>query len=405
MTQASATRRQGMSLLPILLAALAQAGTTPPQMLASTSASASLPSFRPLGDAGLLLRAAGQDAVPYLPERAWQALLGDLDGDGFHDLPEGIDALCLVPGWGGARPTVADLRFSTERSGPGYVDGDVLRLAGPGVLEVVHSEAELVALLLPTSGTLDIDALTIGPAGEYLLSLRDNLYGTVLGDLDDGAIVSWQPSSGALALVASEAQVQSWVDAATGTALPIGDLKALSWDASSGELLFTVQSPGDRDATVFGDANGGRVVAGWLESDWGFAENSEIDALALVPPSMAAPILLDSRRTAVASGETVDLQFTNGDPGEGVVALASSEASWLDQGLGGFGVQVAERWGAYTLSLPLSGHAPLQMDARGRVSYQFRVPALPAALIGQDVILQGAGGRSGLSTPLRLRLR
>ena len=57
------------------------------------------------------------------------------------------------------------------------------------------------------------------------------------------------------------------------------------------------------------------------------------------------------------------------------------------------------------MALPLPLHGALRTDSGGSADYAFRMPALPPQLLGGDVLLQAAGGQSGLSTPLRWRLQ
>jgi len=390
--------------LPLLLLSLLPQASAPPQLLASTSGEVRPSIGRMSGPESLLMREVSLPARPWLTGRAWEAILGDLDGDGTADLPEGIDALCLAPGPAVGPCSIADIWFSTDRNGPGYRDGDVLRLTAVGALEVVYSEDDLWQVLAPASGTIDLDALSLAPGGGLLLSLRDTLPGTALGDLEDGAIFGWNPVTGALWSVADEVQVQAWVTQATGSSASFGDLKALTVNPASGEFLFSVQAPGDRDGSVFGNAGGGRLLSGWQEDEWGLGD-FELDALAWPEGGADAPPVLDCAQRSVLVGVPLPLQFLGGATDEGVVALLADRSDWNRPGVGGFALQIVDRFAPHVLALPQAGQMGLRTGALGNVSWDLLLPAVPPALLGGDLLLQAAGGRSGLSTPLRLRLQ
>lgn len=386
----------------VLLGALQLA--TPQRMLISTSDDVDLAAESGVSDCALIARELGQPAQSWLGAQGWHALLGDLDGDGAFELPEGIDALSFGPRPGGMARGPAVLWFSVERDGWGVQDGDVLRLSAVGALEVVYSEADLLQALQPVTGNPDLDALCRLDDGSLLLSLRDGLNGTVLGDVQDGDILHWFPGSGVITIFADEAHVQGWVDHATGGASSVGDVKGITRE-STGETLFTVQSPSSDDATVYGDAGGGRVVSGWEEASWSFQSSAEIDALALLDVVGLLPMQLKTSQSVYAPGDLVTLEVRHAAPGESLqIALGRAE-TWMPVTGGGFELLVLDVYAASTRILGQVGGTLLQADGQGRAMLSKRVPAHAGGAGGHDLLVQVNGVASGLSAPLRLMLQ
>jgi hypothetical protein len=206
------------------LALLLMQGAAPPMhAIASTTADSRLPQDSICRDEALLRRdLADQWSRVHTSQHAWMSFVGDLDADGLFDYPAGIDAISLSTAGLSGAPTLLDLWFSSDRDFLGFKDGDILKISPLGGVEVVYSEIELDALLQPASGTIDIDALTILGPNTLRLSLANNLSGTILGDVLDGAILEWDPSAQSIVMIASEADVQQWVDQAVSGASAIG---------------------------------------------------------------------------------------------------------------------------------------------------------------------------------------
>ena len=376
----------------------------PTRLLMSTSQPSDFPGARMVSDAALLVRPAGSDVRPYLAESAWHGLLGDLDGDGSFDLPAGVDALSFGPRMTGEDRGVHSLWFSTDRDGPGYRDGDILMVNGLGVIQVVYAESELQQALQPSSGGLDIDALSRRDDGLLLVSLKDGLASTTVGAIEDGDLILWDPIAGAVQLHATEQQVQSWVDVATGGSSAIGDLKSVTWTVG-GELWFTIQSPTAADATVFGNAGGGRILLGWEENDWGFYGSVEVDGLANFDGQHGLPMQLQLQSEIASPSDTVVLRVRDAKAGERIEVLAGVTSSWTFSGGAGLGVQTLNPTLGPAVVLPRPTDPPLYADAFGRAAMQLVLPAVAAQYAGSDFLIQAAGGLSGLSTPARLRVR
>lgn len=375
----------------------------PTRLLVSTSQPADLPAAHQTSAAALLVREAGAAVRTYTAEAGWRGLLGDLDGDGAFDIPEGVDALSFGPRGLGEEAGVNSLWFSTDRDGPGYRDGDILMLDGLGLIQVVHSESDLQQALQPSSGGLDIDALSRRDDGLLLLSLKDSLAGTSIGAIQDGDLLLWDPASGSVQLHATEQQVQSWVDTATGGSSAIGDLKGVAWTVS-GELWFTIQSPSSADATVFGTAGGGRIVTGWSEGDWGFVGAVELDALARLDGTSVLPMQLTLQTEYANPGGNAVLRIRHAIPGERIEVLAGVTPAWNFVGGNGLGLQVMNMSMGPAAVLPRPTHPPLYADSVGRGVLQFTLPTMASNYSGRDLLMQATGVQSGMSVPVRLRV-
>ncbi|MHC4824164.1 MAG: hypothetical protein ACYTEP_09115 [Planctomycetota bacterium] len=375
------------------------------QALASTSADARLPQD-PICRDEAILRRAESDPWPlvHTPQQGWMALLGDADGDALFDHPDGLDALSFDPPLGAVPLTIYDLVFSTDRDGLGFTDGDVLRLDPNGGFTLVHAEADLLAALHVPGANLDIDALAVLDSTTLRFSLRDGLSSTVLGDLEDGDILEWEPATGVVALVAAESQVQAWVDAATGGTNPIGDLKSLSFLQGTSEMVFTVQSPTASDATVYREGSGGQILSGWEEGDWQFQTSTELDALCFIPDSMVQPILLTTDVHYLAPNTDFQVRLRHAEVGEQFHGMVGPNFHVLGSSRGGVGYTVLDPTAAPLVRWPGSQSLPLIADGSGVAETKLRTPALPAGIAFAELWYQVHGSERGWSTPLVIRV-
>ncbi len=216
------------------------------------------------------------------PTAAYYA--GDVDGDGLTDAWKDVDALYVEQA--GKRVTGVQVSFNTS-FGP-FLDGDLVGLGSTGVLELVHSEAEIVAALGINDGNMDVDALHVGSNGRIYLSFGDDENSAILstdspGVITDGSIVWWDPVNQTVGVELIEGQVDAFVSQALNKTTKTADTLGVTID-SNGVICFSVQSPSSDDGAVFSAANGGEYVH--READLGFSVTVEIDALDL----QSAPI-------------------------------------------------------------------------------------------------------------------
>lgn len=394
-----------MIVTSLLILGALQGGNPPLQAFASTSADSRLPQDSMCRDEALLRRDDSDSwARVAVPQQTWMALLGDADVDGLHDWPDGIDALAYLPNNNGDPASIFDFAFSCDRDWLGFADGDVLRLTRAGTVEVLHTEAALDAILLPTAGSLDIDAMAFATPTVLYFSLKDGLTGTVLGDLQDGDVLSWDTAGGFVTQIADEAMIQAQVSHATGSTASFGDLKALSFHPQTGEMLYTIQSPSASDASVFGEDLGGRLLPGWEETDWDFQISSEIDALAFVPAEMAQPVVLATDVNYLQPDTSFQLRVRHATPGERLSGAASPNFRITADARGGagytaidLGLNPLHRW-------PGRSQPILIADNSGTASFQTRTPTLPAGMSQASIWYQVFAHQSGWSSPLLIEV-
>jgi len=375
------------------------------QALASTSADSRLPQDTLCRDEAILRRSDTDVwARVFAPQQTWMSHLGDMDDDGLFDLPDGIDALAYFPEMQGNAESLFDIVFSSDRDFQGFKDGDILRLSRSGGVKIVHSEGALDAALLPTSGSIDIDGLAVISDNVFLLTFKDSLNGTVVGDVLDGDIVQWDTTTGVITRFADELQVQAWVENATGSTASIGDVKSLSFHPISGDLLFTVQSPSAIDATVFSALNNGEILQGWEEGDWGFQISTEIDALSFIPEELKQPVILSTDVNYLNPGESFQLRMRHAEVGVRLSGMAGPQYQILSSPRGGSGYTVLDlnvrplhRW-------PGRSANPIITDASGTASFQTRAPNLPAGMTSATLWYQVYAHGGGWSTPLVFRV-
>lgn len=338
-------------------------------------------------------------------QQTWMSLMGDMDADGLFDFPAGIDAVSLAPPAAPAEPSIMDLWFSSDRDFLGFKDGDILRISPLGAVELVYSEASLHSLLQPTSGTIDIDALHIIEPKVVRFSLANNLTGTNFGDLKDGEIWEWNTGAQTVSLIATEADVQNWVDTATGGSSAIGDLKSLSMLPGTSIMAFTVQAPTAMDASVFSNENGGHLLLGWEESDWAFQESTELDALCFVPAEFRQPIVLSTDVAYVQAGSQIKLRMHHATPGAQLQGIAGTTFTIHSQLNGHSGVAVVNPFLGASRNWPAPNQAPIFADASGSASYDANLPNLPSGAAYLTLWCQALDSNSqGWSTPIVLRL-
>lgn len=385
---------------------LLQGASPPVYAIASTTSDSRLPQDS-ICRSGELLRRDLDDSWSRVavPQQTWMSLLGDMDADGLFDFPAGIDAVSLAEPAAFTSLDVTDLWFSSDRDFLGFKDGDILRISPLGGVEIVYSELSLDALLQPTSGTIDIDALCIMTPKIVRVSLANNLAGTILGDLKDGDILEWNPGAQTVSLIATEADVQSWVDQATGGSSAIGDLKSLSMLPNTSIMSFTVQAPTAMDASVFSNENGGSLVTKWQESDWSFQQSTELDALCFVPAEFHQPIVLSTDVAYVQAGSQIKLRMRHATPGASLRGIAGTAFSIQPQMDGHAGFAVVNPFLGASRNWPAWNQPALFADASGSASYQANLPNLPPGAAFLTIWCQALDSQSqGWSTPIILRL-
>lgn len=343
-------------------------------------------------------------AKTLFPLQAWQALWGDQDGDTWADGPQGLDALDLPSRADGRGVTLLDLLFSMERDAFGWKDGDILGLDTDGKPYAVVMEDTLVQALSLTGGGIDLDALCRQEDGSYWFSLKDRATSAVHGVMEDGAILSYQPNTGVTQVIATEAEVQTWVSAARGSSQSLGDVKSLARHPHTGILLFTIQSPSADDATVFTNQGGGYALSGWSESAWKFQLPTEIDGLCFPADWQPQVPILATDLNHLPPSSPIQIRLRHATPFSLVRGRVASEQAVRRSARGGLGISTPGR-GGIALRWPVAPEFPLTTDRDGNATYDGFTPPLPAgasfAWFSYQVIDLGEGG---ISTPLLLRI-
>ncbi|MAW60066.1 MAG: hypothetical protein CMJ94_04420 [Planctomycetes bacterium] len=388
-------------LSSLLLAAVPQSA------LASTTSDTQLSVDPVCHDEALLLRTVGTPGSSlYWPRAAWFAQLRDLTGDGQLDLLPGVDALTLAPRRGATRFTPADLAFSTDANYAGFLDGDLLRFTPGGGLQCILPEDELVTALAVTSGNFDLDAAHI--EGDVLFfSLKDGVQSAILGPIEDGDLLVYQRKQGAVSRLWTESDVQAMVDQAQPGSGSIGDLRSISADPITQELCFTVQSPTSDDATLYGDAGGGRLVPGFAEADYGFQVSTELDAFTFLPQAQERGPVLDVDLPYAASGETIRLKVRHGSPDGLVRGIICRKRGFAEADYGGGGAIFLDQQDAlYQRQFQNGWMHPTQLDGGGSATFDWTAPVLPPQFDHVDHYFQLVDAGSGaLSNPILVRLR
>jgi hypothetical protein len=256
--------------------------------------------------------------TPWLRDATATYYVGDLNGDGLGEVWRNVDALSVTMA---APDRVGAVHLSFSASFGSLLDGDVVLLGADGTLAVAWSEAQLVAAFGCTDGNVDVDALKVLPDGTLMVSFADNEASSILSTdqanvITDGSVVSWNPATGSVSVILTEGNVDALVSHALGKATATGDTKSITVD-STGELVFTVQSPSSDDATLFSAANNGSVYL--AESALGLPSTAEIDAFDFVPATCDF-LVSHASSTAIPSTAALSVDF-DGAPNRSFVLL------------------------------------------------------------------------------------
>lgn len=319
-----------------------------------------------------------------LPGESLAALAGDPGNSGLHHLFGDVDALHdRGEGPGGG------LILSLVSDELGFQDGDLLALTATG-LEVLVPEDTLVTLFGISDGNLDVDAVHLQDDGVWLVSFNETedstlLSGDTQGVLEDGDVVAWDPAQGTVAVVLTEGDVDALVTAALGSSTSTGDTKGLARHPQSGELLFSVQSPSAHDGSVFSAAQGGSLLAGHSEDDFGFDGAVELDALTVVRTRWPG---LTPSEPRPAAGAAFELALRGDEPGAlqlVTVSLDLAPAWFTLQGWGGIVLAEDALFGA-----GLQATAALFTVADGTGVAELTL-VVPPTVVDVDLHLQALG--------------
>lgn len=285
----------------------------------------------PVRDEDIAWHGDGAVAGLALPGESFALWAGDVPGDvdALHD--HGADGLAST-----------SLYLSLQSDELGFRDGDVLRLVGDTMTVFLPEEA--FGLATGVDGDLDVDAFHLDPDGTVLFSFAEDETSTILsgdtpGTIADGDVLVWSGTATSAAILYTESVVTAMVNQALGNATASGDTKGLARDPTTGDVLFTVQSPSSDDGSVISAAAGGSLVAAHEEADFGFSGSGEIDALTVARTrfptlSLGAP--------TVTAGDDVQVAVRAGPPNGAMVLLASS-------GLGTSPLITLDGWGGLIL--------------------------------------------------------
>ena len=191
-----------------------------PRLVVSTTSnvSATNSAIGEIDDGALSFIGDGAPIRPAMAGGHWLAAAGFIPGD--------IDGFARRPGE--SPGSASSIAFSLLSNEAGFLDGDVIGI-DPGLgAFVLVSEFEIATALGVADANLDVNALSFDDQGRLYFSLQANLSGTLLGDLLDGDVLRMD-GPGSVSLVVSEAQVQAQFEAATGLTDAIGDVQGLEW--------------------------------------------------------------------------------------------------------------------------------------------------------------------------------
>jgi hypothetical protein len=374
-------------------------------LLLSTSGDAATLSgaFPDIDDEEILVFSPPLSGEPssFLEDWAWEAVRGDVDGNGrFDDEPGEVDAL-HVPVGSATRPTVYDLylSFSATESFLGEVsveDGDIVRVLPGGGAEIVLEEA-FFEVATGTDG-VDVDAFTVSAAGDVFFSFADSeetTYPSIIEEnggastLEDGTILVVRSGEMLAHVFATEAQVLEMVRQALGVSnSSIGDTQGLAEDpAHPGDLWFVVSSTAlGIEGTVFSTYEGGSVAVlnGGTElhgATIGFETEEALDALALVPWTKdPLTIQVDSADISQGNASEIEIRVRNGVPGGYVRIVASPAvlpvlAPVPDPRLSGVGLFFVDTGSELFRNSSIRDKYLVQLDPDGTGS--FRYPSRP----------------------------
>ena len=403
-TFCEANRHPGrnMMLLSTLLLSVA-----PQSALASTTSDSQLASDPVCHDEAWLVHTPGQGpATLYWPRAAWFSQLRSSGGGTTLDVLPGVDALCLASRPGAQTMTPCDFAFSTDANYANFLDGDVLRIDPRGGLSLLLSEADISAALQVTSGNFDIDALHYAEEVCFF-SVKDGLQSASLGSIEDGDVLWYRTNDASTGRVYTEAQVQALVDHANPGAGAIGDVRALSAHPSTQELCFTVQGPTPDDATLYGDGQGGRLIPGFAEADYGFQVSTELDAFCFLEQELPAKLVLDIDLPYASSGQSIQFKLRHATPLGKVKGVMTRKRGFAESSYSGVGAIFLDQANTLFQRQFQNGwmHAT-QTDAGGNASFRWTAPDLPPQFSQVDHYFQALDLDSGaLSNPVLVRLR
>ncbi len=378
-----------------------------PVAVASATRSTTLPQDDLVLDEAWIVRHEGRAGGVLWPQGAWNHQLLDADGDGLNDLPPGIDALTWFPRSGRAQATACDFAFSTEGSYQGFLDGDLLRMTPGGGLELLYSEDQIEQLLGLLSGSMDLDAVAYRDPLLYF-SLRDGVDTQQLGPLDDGDVLRLDLTTGGVDRPFREQDLEAMVVQALGTSVSIGDVRSLSFHPHSGELLFSIQSPSDHDASVFSTAGGGALLAQWEEGDWGFLVATELDALAFLPDgeTLPQPPILAVDSPSAAPGELVYLRGRHGTPHGTMKGIYARRRGFQESPWASGAIFLDQEDALYQFRWTNHIFLPTALDGAGEAVFEWTAPDLPPQFSHLDFHFQVLDVASMiLSPPLTVRVQ
>lgn len=239
-------------------------GDSPPTLLVSTTSDpgAVLTVGPDLDDSSIVRVRAGDEPLPWMLEGHWRALADFVpsDVDGFSHRT------------GSSAFAAESVAFSLLSNEGGFLDGDVLTLAPGGGVEILLTEDSIATALGAPGAAIDLDAIAFDELGRLVFSLQSDLAGTALGDLSNGDVLMLAEDGPER--LATEADVEAALEAATGSTAGIGDVHGVT--VVDGELWVAVQAPGSVDGGVLALGDNARIVAD--EAELGLA-GEEVDAL------------------------------------------------------------------------------------------------------------------------------
>ena len=310
-------------------------------------------------DGDLVTVEAGKPVAPFLAGGHFQAIAGFV--------PTDIDAYAHLPGSQPGRS--GGNVFSLLSNQAGFLDGDILLFNNGGGVALLLSELDLAAVLGVPGANIDVDALAYDDTGRMLISLTDNLAGTVVGDVLDGDLLRIEPALSGVTRILTEAEVQARFTQVTGMTDAILDLQSLEW--ANGELWAAVQSPSRHDGSIIALEGNRRVV--FDENDMGLG-GAEIDALGSLRPGDEIPVFHMSSPASLP-GDLVHIE-TRGRALDTLIVLMSGGTGYVPfsrlPGFGAFYMDPNDPW----LTALSSAHAfpRVTLDANGRFSADWHLP-------------------------------
>ncbi|MEQ8767786.1 MAG: hypothetical protein RL885_28040 [Planctomycetota bacterium] len=394
-------------------------------------------------------------AEPFLPLGAQWAYLGDADSDGRYadDSVDGpgdeVDALFVKANHVGP-VTPRDVFMSRETEdgyGPGFLDSDVFRFAGPnGALEVFLTEAEIVNAIGQAPGSdVDLDAICQAADGALYLSfsLDESVGGVTAGDgalICIPAVAITYDAQGNVssiltntaAIVATESDmdalvINSGVVTSVGGSPSYSDLSALEIDPAGGTWAAP-QFPGtdlqnmlfgwegfSNDGAILSTAGGGTIATingipmgstiatpgthiGMLPDSTGLGG---INGLALIPTQDAPFVVENYPRNLITSMPSWhQLQYSGATP-NGTIAVTVNLGPTTTGGAlpSQFIAPFGELFGNL-ITFQVLFNVPADSAGQASVSTVINIPGL----VGQNLVFQGIDVTSArLSTPAALQ--